>query len=491
MPRQQFVELFLEELEDRSLMSVVPLAELTEGNASAWKGFAADNRPTTITNSTAKVVDGRSAIRFDTRSGFDTGMKLAAPLGGWNVSGFKELTFWTNAVNGTPYGFQGAQPVVVLVTTTGTVRYTPTSLVEMPNNGAAWHRVTLAGNAAWKKTTTGTPDLKHVTRLEIHQDTWDYGFSVTYDAMRFKGTAAPPVTAPKVLLYIFDPIMENHGGQRLHEVYGWGDPVQLAKSLASDLAKASHGAYQIQIVQTKIVDAEPYFTDGFQHTDASFDAAWARGDFHIRAMFDYQRFIRENNLAARIDAKQLDEVWLYAPPINGMWESTMAGADAYWINGPVQAGGGERVFALMGFNYERGVAEALHSYGHRVESTLAHVYAGMPGNNAWKQFTTLDQDSPGHGGVGNVHYPVNGLSDYDYDNRRVVVSGASDWYNYATGLTGKTTLVSSSTWSPTHGDPQRDYLLWWYDHIPHFAGNGRDGKLANWWRYVGDLDTYK
>src|SRR5262249_43576348 len=52
-------------------------------------------------------------------------------------------------------------------------------------------------------------------------------------------------------------------------------------------------------------------------------------------------------------------------------------------------------------------------------------------------------------------------------------------------------MVSNLTWSPDGADPQRQYLNWWYAHIPHFRGLGRDSHLNNWWRYITDVDQFK
>lgn len=429
---------------------------------------------------------GAGSLRFDTASGFDTGVRLAAGADAWDVSGFAQLTFWTFSDNNTPIGFQGNQPVVVLVTATGRYTYTPAGDV-MPEHGWRRHHVPLAGGSGWVRDVQGSPDLANVTALEVHQDTWDFGFTVFYDGMQFStravtdlpepGPAPPPgvtagVVIPNTLLYIFDPIMENHGSQRLHQVYGWADPQQLTADAMADLTRSSGGMYAPIVTQTVIADAQPYFVDGFQHTDASFDAAWAARDFH-NAEFDYDRFIRENDLAARVDRGEIDEVWIYAPPIGGMWESVMAGDGAYWINGPTKAAG-RRVFPIMGLNYERGVGEAIHSFGHRVENTIAHAYQGLDADpdNAWRLFTRLDRDAPGQGGGGNVHFPVNGASDYDYDNPQVVASTADRWYSYP-DLGGPTRSFSSTEWTPQHADPQREYLNWWYDHMPRLLGRGR------------------
>jgi hypothetical protein len=85
-------------------------------------------------------------------------------------------------------GFQGNQPVVVLRSATGSITYTPTQQ-NMPNQVWAQHSIPLTGSTTWQRQVTGTPDLARVSALEIHQDTWDYGFTVYYDGVQFN---APP-----------------------------------------------------------------------------------------------------------------------------------------------------------------------------------------------------------------------------------------------------------------------------------------------------------
>jgi hypothetical protein len=102
----------------------------------------------------------------------------------------------------------------------------------------------------------------------------------------------------------------------------------------------------------------------------------------------------------------------------------------------------------------------------------------------------LDIDSPGEGGVGNVHFPVNGTSDYDYANPRFVQSNADAWLSYP-NLNNDTRSFNFHEWSPGGMDPQREYLNWWYAHMPHVPGRAPDFYLANWWRYLLDLDQFK
>lgn len=481
--------------------------DLAENNAAQWTTFASDSASAGVVTSTVRVKDGSSSILFTTQSGFDTGVRYpAAPGLNLNASAYNTLVFWEYAEN--THAWQDNQPVVVIKTGGGaaTIRLTPQ--MQMTSTGA-WRliKVPLAGGNGWTRTTTGSPNLADVDQIEIHHDTWDAGFRIWFDGVRFmslNADALPPAGPPpppgvdpdviesKVYLYIFDPIMENFGGQRLHQVYGWQDPLTLASAMAADLLVSSHGRAKFEFVETVIADEQPRFQDGFQHTDETFATAWAAHDFH-GGTFDYVGFCNAHNLGERVDAGEIDEVWLYAPPIGGMWESCMAGQGAYWINGGVYPSAGRtRVFPIMGLNYERGIGEAIHSFGHRCENVMVHSYGSwtQDRSNTWSRFALLDRDAPGLGGVGNVHFPVNGESDYDYANARYVQSNAAAWLNYP-NLDDTTQSINFRAWSPRSADPQREYLKWWYNHMPHVPGRAPDYYLANWWRYLLDLDQFK
>lgn len=481
--------------------------DFAEGNAWEWGTFASDGAYTEVSDDEERVKVGWQSIRFVTESGFDTGVTYPDSADAhWDLLGFTHLTYWAYAINETPYGFQGNQPVIELVTATGTFRYEPRSM-EMYNR--AWHlyHIPLEGDDHWVRTSDGSPSMDDVLQIVIHQDTWDAGFTVYYDGVEFiemepggtppSGPEPPPgveadAVPVKALLFVFDPVFEGRGGLPRSQAFGWGDPEALTQQVVADLEASSHGRLQYEVVETVVVDDFPVFKDGYRYDEAAYEQAWSTGVWH-EAGFDYARFIADLNLAARVERGEIDEVFLYGAPGDGFWESTMAGDGGYWCNsGPVEGVPSERLFVLMGWNYERGVAEALHSWGHRAESIMRHHYGEWLPNreNTWNAFTLQDRQVPDEGSIGNVHFPVNGQWDYDYANPRFVFSDCDDWYTYP-DLPGNRRYINYEEWSPDGFEVQRDYLNWWYDHMPHMTGKGYDQYLANWWRYLGDPEQFK
>ena len=88
------------------------------------------------------------------------------------------------------------------------------------------------------------------------------GESTTAPAPALIYTGEP--VRPRVLLVIHDPPVPSEGGRRLHQVFGWNDPDQLARQYAADLAESSHGYLQYQIVERIAPDWLPVKLDGFR-----------------------------------------------------------------------------------------------------------------------------------------------------------------------------------------------------------------------------------
>jgi hypothetical protein len=157
---------------------------------------------------------------------------------------------------------------------------------------------------------------------------------------------------------------------------------------------------------------------------------------------------------------------------------------AFWCNAPPLPGfeAAGRRFVVMGFNYERGVGEMLESFGHRAESILREVFAGARDEaDLWERFTRHEKTHPGRAEVGTVHFAPNSRRDYDWGNRRQVLSRCDTWYRFP-DLTAPPRWVNCDEWG---GGDIRRHHRWWFRHLPHVAGES-DGRLHNWWTYVLD-----
>ncbi|MCH8274742.1 MAG: hypothetical protein IH851_08125 [Armatimonadetes bacterium] len=296
----------------------------------------------------------------------------------------------------------------------------------------------------------------------------------------------------KVLVLNFDPLIADEGGKRLHEVCEWNDPRELAKSYISDVLNGSGGFIRYKIVEWRDVNAYPVKADGFVYTEESYLACWRAGKgWHDPDGLDYPKMIEDYDVGRLRSNGEIDELWLFGAPYFGYWEAAMAGPGAFYINGGVYEDvQTSRAFAIMGFNYERGVAEMLHDLSHRTEATMSRIYGGWEADKLvhnWARFAANYEQSNGEAAVGSCHYPPNAESGYDYANERDVLSSAKDWLNYP-NLTGFKTKVSRETWGGP--DYHRNYMVWWFRHLPSAVGWNSDRRLNNWWRYVFDFNAY-
>ena len=301
---------------------------------------------------------------------------------------------------------------------------------------------------------------------------------------RSPGETPPPLTR-NVSLVIYNPTIPDEGGRKLNQVLGWNDPDRLAAAFTADLLTASHGFAAYQIIERIEIDEFPPMQDSYRYTAEDYLRFWrARSGFHQPDAVDYHRLLEQTDILSKVSAGHIDEVWMIFYPYGGLYESRMAGPDAFWCNAPpledTQAAG--RRFVIMCFNYERGVGEMLESYGHRVESILAQAFSGIPDpDNLWNRFTRYDKIAPRRAEVGTVHYAPNSRQDYDWGNPARVLSGCRNW-PYFPDLSGPPEWVSCAEWG--NGDI-RAHHLWWLSLLPHVAGQA-GGLSSNWWDYILD-----
>jgi hypothetical protein len=190
-----------------------------------------------------------------------------------------------------------------------------------------------------------------------------------------------------------------------------------------------------------------------------------------------------------VDDDLIDEFWLFAFPYAGYYESIMGGPGAFWCNAPplTQTAHASKRFVIMGFNYQRGVGEMLEAFGHRAESIMKHTFRHERGDdNLWERFFRHEHKNPGQAEVGWMHYAPNSARDYDWGNKRPVLSRWRTWRNFP-NLEGEAELVDCRDWG--NGDI-RLHHKWWFELLPHITGSA-DGIAYNWWQYIADPDKVR
>jgi hypothetical protein len=329
--------------------------------------------------------------------------------------------------------------------------------------------------------------------LVTFNETWEYTVTLSgriFLPLVMRSYAPGEVITRKVYVIVYDPLLSN--GQYLSDYLHWNEHADLTQGTVGFFRQVTNGALNYEIVHTTIVtDGWPQKIDGFRYTEAEYLAA-IRGEipFHSPDNVDYNLIVNSPalDICGRANRGEIDEVWIYNGPGFGFYESTLVGPNAYWYNSPPVPGPHtcNRLIPIMGPSPERGLDSAIHNFGHRTESTMTQVYGSWQQNRTahnWERFALVKALSPAYfySGCGNVHYPPNGVTDYDYGNTATVLSNCDDFANYPNlGDPLNTTIpVTCSRWNCDH----LDYLGFWFGHLPSRPGCGADGVANNWWKY--------
>jgi len=309
------------------------------------------------------------------------------------------------------------------------------------------------------------------------------------------------IVTARVLLVIYNPVMDPVSGIKLSQFMQWQPPDSLANAYIHDILETSGGMVRYQIVHRVELNEFPAKTDGYHYDPQTYlDVLKGVRPPHKPEEADYQAILTGLKVLPLIAKREIDEVWLFAFPQAGFYESRMGGAGAFWCNSPPMAwtSSSSRRFIVMGFSYERGVGEMLESFGHRSESLVSKAFNCQdfvawaykqgrvpatvgPALNLFQQFISFDQIAPSKAGVGTIHYAPNSDQDYDWNNLRDVPSNCHDWYNFPK-FNNESRQVNAEEWG---GGDIRAHHKWWLKHLPKVAGR-TSGVANNWWQYMID-----
>lgn len=297
-------------------------------------------------------------------------------------------------------------------------------------------------------------------------------------------TEPAQITQSKVLLLVYDPVMDKTTGMTLSQQQKWFRTADLITGFMMDMTEVSGGMARFQIVERVDVDEFPAKTDGFRYTPQTYmDVLHRATSAHMPQEVDYHAIISQYNILKRVARNEVDEVWIFGFPYAGFYESIMGGPGAFWCNAyPLNnTSASKRRFVMMGFSYERHLGEMEEAYGHRAESIMEKTFSKLTGEaNLWKRFTQYEKIAPGKAACGSVHFAPNSQRDYDWNNPALVNSECYDWLLNFPDFKGDIRTVGSSEWGS--GDT-RAHHKWWFNHFPRVAGR-KNGIHNNWWQYI-------
>lgn len=188
----------------------------------------------------------------------------------------------------------------------------------------------------------------------------------------------------------------------------------------------------------------------------------------------------------------------------GFAESAITGNKGIPTNGPMLTGPqfcDDKTILILGLNYERGLAEALESYGHHLEAVFRKFRL--------EYISWSDEDKPrntnlwGQGdSCGNGHNPPNARCEYDRSNPygwltcgqsgapSSVLSDCRDWKPDGSGVKEN---LDCSFWNCDKVHDGEYWLIWWMQNMPGLSNGLVDssGKpIPSWWEYIADPDTF-
>jgi hypothetical protein len=184
-------------------LEVNPPRDMAELNAASWGDWAQTGENVLSDDEVNRVV-GQGSVKMVTTGGFDTLERYPGDhLARWDLTNAQTVRFWAYAEN--QHTFQERSPWVRLSSPNGSLDLKPNEdLLNAAIGQWVEFVVPLAGDGTWTRYENGAVSLAQVTSVEIHSDTWDYGFSLWLDGVRFDPQPCAGDVDGNGLLDLFD-----------------------------------------------------------------------------------------------------------------------------------------------------------------------------------------------------------------------------------------------------------------------------------------------
>lgn len=296
----------------------------------------------------------------------------------------------------------------------------------------------------------------------------------------------------KVLQVVYNPIFN---GTSLISKYNFKNPNTLTQNHILFFREVSQRTLNFSVVSRINFNKFPPNKNKVYFDEKSYDDCYKRNTNCLNlGEADYLEMLRETKACELLNEGKIDEVWVYSPPLTGLWESNMAGPNnlVFDINSPPTLNSTcRKLLPIMGFNYE--VDRGIHNFGHRAERTLMRVFNQSlsnwaPGfNTGFNRFAMSNKLNPGRAACGDIHLTPQSRSDYDYytNDYPSVKSNCHEFKNYPL-INNEYRDVHCEMWG---GCDEIGFFKFWWSNLPRNKGTNfdvysRKTVLNNWWLYV-------
>ena len=326
--------------------------------------------------------------------------------------------------------------------------------IDVSNDNTTWSTIATKTNMASGARTdnlTGLSGSGRYIRMNGTARTTAYGYSLFSFEVYGGENTLQTRTDYYAMVLNYDPVLSaTYGSKKVTEYFGWNNVDTLIKQYINDLTRASggqavwHVAFRWDLNEFP-PDADPNVT----HTPDNFPSnissrIGVSGADYAAIAYD-SRF----GIVSKVEAGQVDAVWVFAPPYTGFYETAMAGNGAFWVNGIVNGINCAKKFVFYGFNYERDIGCMLENTAHLSEQLMTSLAWNWPFKwsynvwndfnlrhasrtpvvkycNDWQRFVLTDQvnynmgpdgsycASPGNAQAGSAHFSPNSTHNYGW-----------------------------------------------------------------------------
>ncbi len=219
-----------------------------------------------------------------------------------------------------------------------------------------------------------------------------------------------------LVLHYNPHVWKNGEYLTVQQAYQYRDVDALCRDYIAFLKKASGGQVNFSVAHKFVLDEFPpdndpnvsFTPDNYDQLLAQHYDMWDHGHADYLSICNDPRF----QIVPRVEAGEVDAVWVFPPCNCGFWETAMAGQGAFYVNGGAYPQVNcSRKFVLYGFGIEphQGVGFMLENTAHMAEVLLrAHIATDWPATHRITGWNTLNLMNP------NRAVTTHDLNDWDY-----------------------------------------------------------------------------